>query len=109
MPEKIKTFRTNNYNPEDTEERRADRRFYASAAWRKLASAYRTAFPLCQCADNCGQLAEQVHHIIDRKERPDLALDWDNLQVLTRRCHSRITAHRKLRMFSASDGDVQNP
>lgn len=79
---------------EQCDTRQADRRFYASAQWRKVRSIKLAINPICQCEDNCGRIAEQVHHVIERKLRPDLAYDLNNLQSLTRQCHSRITAAR---------------
>lgn len=34
--------------------------------------------------------AENVHHIQELKERPDLALDYDNIECICIRCHNKI-------------------
>ena len=39
-------------------------------------------------------LADTVHHKLERLERPDLALDWDNLESSCGPCHS---AHHQSR------------
>jgi 5-methylcytosine-specific restriction protein A len=38
------------------------------------------------CLD-CGAVAEEVHHLIERAARPDLMYDWDNVVSLCRKCH----------------------
>jgi 5-methylcytosine-specific restriction endonuclease McrA len=38
------------------------------------------------CAD-CGAVAEEVHHLIERAVRPDLMYCWDNLISLCCKCH----------------------
>ena len=85
---------------ESSETRTEDRKFYNSPAWTKLRARFMRAHPLCQCAENggegCGRLAEQVHHIQDRKSRPDLALEWSNLQAMTRACHTAEENRRRL-------------
>jgi 5-methylcytosine-specific restriction endonuclease McrA len=95
MSKKITMYR-NPSQPtyEQCDSRREDRRFYASTQWRKVRAIKLAMNPLCECPDNCGLIAEEVHHRLDRKQRPDLALYLDNLQSLTTSCHSRITAAR---------------
>ncbi len=41
--------------------------------------------------------SSSVHHILDRRQRPDLAFEWSNLQALTQSCHSRITRERQIK------------
>jgi 5-methylcytosine-specific restriction endonuclease McrA len=38
------------------------------------------------CA-KCGRVAEQVHHVIPRAQRPDLTYVWDNLMSICTDCH----------------------
>lgn len=68
------------------ESRKADNRFYASAAWIRLRDAYRAEHPVCE---KCGRaLTQHVHHVKPRKTHPELALDWGNLQSLCVSCHN---------------------
>jgi 5-methylcytosine-specific restriction protein A len=71
--------------------------FYTSTAWRKLRNQYITAQPLCEHCKQAGNYkpAKVVDHIAPRKERPELELDWDNLQSLCQRCHQQKTAKEK--------------
>ena len=72
-----------------TESRRKDNSFYSSAPWRKLRAAFLASNPLCVDCLKQGRTtaAEHVHHVQERKLRPDLALDWDNLEALCEPCH----------------------
>lgn len=72
-----------------------DQEFYNSKAWRKCRAYKLQLDPLCQCKDNCGQLAEVVHHIIDSALRPDLRLTLSNLLSLTKEHHDAITNERR--------------
>ncbi len=74
---------------ESTESRRADQRFYAGARWRKLRRSYLAANPLCAECRRHGRVtpAEHVHHVLERKDRPDLAYEWGNLEALCPSCH----------------------
>lgn len=102
MPKKIPTFKDpRRPTHEDTDQRKEDRAFYSSSRWRKLRAIKLRQSPVCQCAEGTGrppclQLATEVHHVIDRRERPDLAFDLANLQSMTTRCHSRVTRERQL-------------
>ena len=71
-------------------ERREDNAFYCSAEWRKLRSAYLAEHPLCEECQRRQRVeaATDVHHKAPRKANPDLALAWDNLEALCRRCHN---------------------
>lgn len=77
-------------------DRREDKDFYKSPAWRALRLAFLQANPLCRDCKALGRYepARHVHHIVDRKQRPDLAWDWDNLQALCVPCHNRKRADR---------------
>lgn len=68
--------------------------------WQQLRSAYLAEHPLCQCVDcDDGRLrvmpANVVNHIEDIRDRPDLRLEWSNLQSMNKHCHDR---HTRLRM-----------
>ena len=73
------------------------------ADWKRLRDSYLKQHPLCQC-DDCDDgrkrivAANVVNHIQDISERPDLRLEWTNLQSMSKRCHDR---HTKLRQLAA--------
>lgn len=73
-------------------DRQEDKAFYTSKRWRRVRLQKLRRNPLCECG--CNQLAEEVHHKQDRKDRPDLAYELDNLEALTKACHSRETLKR---------------
>jgi 5-methylcytosine-specific restriction protein A len=77
------------YN-ENSRDREAQR-FYDSSAWRKLRAIKKKRSPLCEECYRQGRItpAYIVDHIIERRERPDIALDIDNLQTLCMACHNR--------------------
>jgi 5-methylcytosine-specific restriction enzyme A len=54
--------------------------------WDKARKKFLMENPLC----SCGQAAVLVHHKIKVKDRPDLLLDFSNLQAMCRDCHSRV-------------------
>jgi 5-methylcytosine-specific restriction enzyme A len=96
MPSRIPTARPSHLPPSrPAYERRADRRrdkaFYKSPAWRRLRLMFLRAHPLCHDCKKEGRLtaAVHVHHIIDRKLDGVLALDWSNLEALCASCHGR--------------------
>jgi 5-methylcytosine-specific restriction protein A len=74
---------------------REARRFYQSPAWRSLRLVKLRRDPLCQDCEGHGRLtpATEVHHELERRDRPDLALDLDNLASLCRPCHNRRRKH----------------
>ena len=73
--------------------RRQDKRFYASAEWRRLRAYVLTRDPLCRI---CGQVPSwHVDHIIPRSAGgPDTV---ENLRGLCRRCHASVTAQAMMR------------
>jgi 5-methylcytosine-specific restriction protein A len=68
-------------------------KFYWSKEWRALRSLKIQDNPLCEECERNGKLTpgHAVDHIIPVIDRPDLALDYDNLQTLCTSCHSRKT------------------
>jgi len=85
-----------------TEERRRgkadlDRRRGSSAArgydvaWQRLRLAYLAQHPLCRMCEAQGRVtaASVVDHVLTIADRPDLRLDWNNLQPLCKPCHDR--------------------
>ena len=87
--------------------------FYHTAAWKKIR---RTALSrdggYCQdCMDRIRagyggkpRRAEMVHHIIPVKERPDLALELDNLRSLCSACHAAHHPEKGQREKPEEDG-----
>ncbi len=65
-------------------------RFYASTRWRSLRAAFLSEHPLCAECDRKGIVtaALDVHHILERKDYPDLSFMWSNLEALCRPCHN---------------------
>lgn len=56
--------------------------------WRKLRNAKISRNPLCEM---CGKApATQVHHKIPIAEKPNLRLNWDNIQSLCTACHMAL-------------------
>jgi 5-methylcytosine-specific restriction protein A len=70
----------------------ADKAFYASTRWRRLRAVFLRSHPLCAECQRKGLLtaAAHVHHKEERKDRPELALDWANLEALCQPCHGRM-------------------
>ncbi|MBS0207527.1 MAG: HNH endonuclease [Planctomycetes bacterium] len=69
-----------------TAERSEDKRFYASARWRRVRLIALARDPICV---RCGRAAsEHVHHKQPRKDRPDLAFDLNNLEGVCQPCHN---------------------
>lgn len=73
--------------------------FYNSAPWRKVAvlrrqmDDHRCFYCMEKWRDGAGvkpRPAELVHHVIPRSERPDLALDLDNLRSACNICHNQL-------------------
>ncbi len=77
--------------------RRGDIAWYQSPAWRGTRAAKLRRDPLCQRCLKEGRVkpATMVHHVEERKARPDLALDLDNLESLCGPCHSRHHKSKK--------------
>lgn len=65
------------------------KKFYNSAAWRKLRKLKLAQNPVCEQCQR--RLAREVDHVKPRAQHPELALDITNLQSLCTPCHSRKT------------------
>ena len=70
--------------------------FYGRAAWRKLATEYRKKVCFCERCTKRGILGipgEIVHHKIELDpiniHRPEIALNFENLELLCRECHAK--------------------
>lgn len=66
--------------------------FYHGMPWRRTQKAYIESQQ--RVCERCGDMAELVHHKIHLTPQnindPDIALGWDNLQALCRRCHAEV-------------------
>jgi hypothetical protein len=84
--------------PVKREQRRQDRNWYSRKPWLSLRAVKLSSSPLCEecLAKGLTVPAVDVHHLIPRKERPDLAYEMANLQALCVPCHASIeNASRK--------------
>ncbi len=73
--------------------------FYYTMAWRRVAALrrqmddHKCAYCVERWRAGSGvrpRAAELVHHVIPRSERPDLALDLDNLRSACNTCHNQL-------------------
>ena len=66
-------------------------KFYNSRRWKSLRKQYIQRNPLCADCEAIGVYtpAENVHHVVERLEAPELAYEWSNLQSLCIPCHNR--------------------
>ncbi len=73
--------------------------FYSSQAWRRLRLRKRARDPLCEDCLERGVTTPgaEVDHVLDRRDRPDLALSMSNLRTLCKSDHSRKTAKTQAR------------
>jgi len=76
------------YKAQDRDRPSASKRGY-DRHWQRLRRMYLNSFPLCECG--CGYAAEEVHHLDGDSSNNS----WENLQALTKVCHSRVTAKEK--------------
>lgn len=75
----------------------AAQRIYNSVRWKKLRAAFLLENPLCALClvEGKPEGARDVDHRIPLAKRLDLAYEWDNLQGLCRRHHTRKTAREQ--------------
>lgn len=66
-----------------------DKNFYSSAAWLRVRREKLAINPLCEVCVKDGRYtaATDVHHVLERKDFPEHALDLDNLESLCKACH----------------------
>jgi 5-methylcytosine-specific restriction protein A len=92
---RVPSYRTPSAGPparayEQRPSRQEDKNFYSSTPWLRVRRSKLLMNPLCVECEGNGLVvaAKHVHHVIDRKQRPDLALDLENLQSLCAPCHN---------------------
>lgn len=78
--------------------------FYKSKAWKQCRAAYaQSVGGLCEECLQSGRYipGEIVHHKIeltpDNIDRPEITLDWNNLELLCRECHAEMHGARQTR------------
>lgn len=86
--EPVRSLASKAYDQRD--DRRKAKAFYKSRAWRQLRAAILAAEPLCCDCTRLGRVtvAVDVHHVVERRDRPDLALDPANLEPLCKPHHN---------------------
>lgn len=95
MPQRIPTHRSGppGHDPrrayERSRTRRDDKNFYSSKRWRAFRAWWLSLHPLCVDCEKQGRhtTAIDVHHVLERKDRPDLAFDESNVEGLCKACH----------------------
>lgn len=82
--------------------------FYKSKAWQRCREGYtKSKQGLCEVCLSRGLYSPGVivHHKIhltpDNIKRPDITLDWNNLQLLCRDCHA--DAHKQGKRYTVDD------
>ena len=80
--------------------------FYKSRSWRRLRALVLSEEPFCRYCMEVGDttLSTVVDHIIRRRERPDLALDRDNLAGCCEYCHNKHKQEVEHRGYWATMG-----
>lgn len=85
------------YREQSTTPEAQQPRLYDTHAWKRARAAQLRAHPWCQIQMHCAtgsitdRIATEVDHIISVRERPDLRLDYRNLQSACKPCHSAKT------------------
>ena len=74
-----------------------DDQFYSLKRWRTVRRLVLARSPCCAECERAGRVkpANEVHHIEDRRQRPDLAYTASNLEALCASCHRRETNRRR--------------
>ena len=88
--------------------------FYTSPAWKQCARGYRRSVGgLCERCKAKGLIvpAEEVHHKVHLTpaniNRPEIALNWENLIALCKDCHMK--EHRKEKRWKVDDDGNVTP
>lgn len=70
--------------------------FYTGRPWRRVRLKKLQIDPTCELMLKCeGKPATEVHHVKKRKDNPELAYSYDNLQSACKTCHNTITGKGK--------------
>ena len=76
-------------------DRKAQRKFYDSKAWKKCRAVYLSEHPCCERCEKAGiiSVTEHVHHkkhlTADNFSNPMIALNPENLEALCFKCHQK--------------------
>ena len=103
MPKKVPTYRPPGQPAPVQAKRDADRAYnrsrrdptlaslYSSVRWQKFRAWVRAERVLCERCRAAGRttVGTHVHHLVDPRDDPALALDPDNVQLLCLPCHNR--------------------
>lgn len=78
------------YHYERRPDRAEDKRFYKSPTWLAVRAIKLRMNLLCEDCERRGvsTVANHVHHVIERKDRPDLQFHLDNLESCCAACHN---------------------
>lgn len=70
---------------------------YDTRAWRRLSDKKKTVDPFCEPCLKEGRhtIARIVDHIVEIKDDPSLAYNWDNLESMCHDCHNKKTRDEK--------------
>lgn len=82
--------------PEKTASYRERQAFYKGRLWLQTRAVKLRNNPLCEVCEQAGRIeqATQVHHVIERLSRPDLAFDMSNLESICATCHGAARAKK---------------
>lgn len=88
------------------------RKFYSSIGWQQCRNAYlKSVGGLCERCKAKGLIvpAEEVHHKVkltaENIDKPDIVLNWKNLEALCKDCH--LKEHTKRRYRVDKDGRLE--
>lgn len=95
MPKRIPTYRPGpsrqdvSRSYERRQPRQQDKNFYSSKPWLTVRREKLSLNPLCESCVKAGRYepATDVHHVLERRDYPEHALDLDNLESLCKACH----------------------
>lgn len=87
--------------------------FYSSAEWQNVRNAYAQSRSwLCERCESAGLIVpgEIVHHIehltAENINNPNVAVSFDNLQLLCRKCHAEVHENAQKRYKITQNGEV---
>jgi len=105
MPSRVPSYKPPAFGPPVDRHRAYNRdgrdpallKLYSRVQWRKFRAMIKRERVLCERCRAEGRYVEgaEVHHKVDPRERPDLAFDPGNVELLCKACHSRETASQR--------------